>query len=251
MPYVNWRIFAATCSIPALLAFFLTYFILPESPRFLIEKLKFEEAAIVLNNLSVIHVSELDLRTEYDKNDNNAEEKVNKNVMPIIFTNKNLQKITFTLMIIWFTLSFGSYGLTTWITTLFIAVGENNPYQDSFIFAIANLPGNLISVLLIDIYGRKKLLFFGMVLAGFCSVGFAFSGKRKDVVVLCAALFNCFSVIGWNSLDILSKYICFHVYILICVYIYLYYIYVFIYRYLYIHIIHAQMYSMYLFHVRI
>jgi MFS family permease len=204
MPYVNWRIFAAVCSIPAFLAFMLTYFILPESPRFLIEKLKFEEAAAVLNKLSVVHVSELDLRTEYNKRNNDTEKQVDENVIPIIFTNSYLQKITFTLMIIWFTLSFGSYGLTTWITTLFIAIGERNPYQDSFIFALANLPGNMISVLLVDTYGRKRLLFSGMILAGFCSIGFAFSGKRKDVVVLCAALFNCFSVIGWNSLDILS-----------------------------------------------
>ena len=214
MPYTNWRWFAAVCSLPALSAFLLTYFILPESPRFLMGQMKFEEAAIVLNRLSILKTNPGELRNDLlmrtnsdDVSIEGTEVKSNlldKIVCPIIFSNRKLIKITSTLMIIWFTLSFGSYGISTWINTLFKDIGESNPYEDSFIFAAANLPGNVVSILLVDKYGRKKLLFFGMLLSAISSIGFAIGKSQKELVVLCAALFNAFSVIGWNSLDCLS-----------------------------------------------
>jgi hypothetical protein len=43
-PGISWRPFAVVCSIPAALALLLTYTILPESPRFLLGKKKFNEA---------------------------------------------------------------------------------------------------------------------------------------------------------------------------------------------------------------
>lgn len=210
IPGSNWRWFAGVCSLPAFIAFLLTYFCLPESPRYLIEKLDFDEAADVINRLSVLKTTSQELKIEYYMNksdDEMFEETKSSKVTPsvlTIFSIKKLRKISITLMIIWFTLSFGSYGIITWINSIFKDVGETNLYKDSFIFALANLPGNLISILLVDKYGRKNLLFYGMFFAGICSIGFAIESKNKNLVVLCAALFNASSVIGWNSLDCLS-----------------------------------------------
>lgn len=41
-----------------------------------------------------------------------------------VLSGHRLRYITMTLMCIWFTLSFGSYGLSTWISTLFQDIGE-------------------------------------------------------------------------------------------------------------------------------
>lgn len=171
MPYTNWRYFAGICVIPALLAFLLTYFILPESPRYLLEKIEFEKVTKALNDISIIQISSTDLINEfYIKNKNNIENNnednyencdneveinfeninnantdINKNnihtnvnnitsnintknnrnnkttyKIPVIFTNKKLKYLTFILMIIWFTLSFGSYGITTWVSRIFV-----------------------------------------------------------------------------------------------------------------------------------
>lgn len=109
------------------------------------------------------------------------------------------------LMTIWFTISFGSYGISTWITLLFADVGISNPYFASFIFALANLPGNIISLLFIDIVGRRWLLSIGMSLAGLSSIGFAMNTSEPMIVILFASLFNAFSVMGWNSLDCLAS----------------------------------------------
>ena len=210
IPGSNWRWFAGVCSLPAFIAFLLTIFCLPESPRYLIEKQNFDDAADVLNRLSVVQTTSQELKIEYYMNksddemfDESKSAKKTPSVLTIFFI-KKLRRISLTLMVIWFTLSFGSYGIITWINSIFKDVGETNLYKDSFIFALANLPGNLISILLVDKYGRKNLLFYGMLLAGIFSIGFAVEKKNKNLVVLCAALFNASSVIGWNSLDCLS-----------------------------------------------
>lgn len=122
---------------------------------------------------------------------------------PIIRDDKLRRTVT-TLLLIWFTLSFGSYGISTWIANLFRDLGEVSPYADSFIFAAANLPGNVISYLLIERVGRRRLLLWGMSLAAICSMSFALDAKQRATVVTCAALFNAMSVVGWNSLDCLS-----------------------------------------------
>jgi MFS family permease len=213
IPGSDWRWFAGVCAIPAFTAFLLALFIIPESPRYSIEKLNFDEAAAALNRLSSLKTTAQELKIEYymNKSDDGIFEgtkvEVKASNVPIMFSTKKMIRTSITLMVIWFTLSFGSYGISTWITTIFNKIGEINSYEGAFIFALANLPGNLVSILLVDKYGRKNLLFFGMLLAGLCSIGFAILTTRKDMngqIIFCAAAFNAFSVIGWNSLDCLS-----------------------------------------------
>jgi len=111
---------------------------------------------------------------------------------------------TLIFMGIWFTLSFGSYGLSTWIAVLFTDVGIGNVYAATFIYACANLPGNLVSILYMDTLGRHTLLKYGMALAALSGLGFAIDTKDAAVVIFCAALFNAFSVAGWNALDCMT-----------------------------------------------
>lgn len=247
LPHVHWRWFALVSSLPAFLAFVLSYYRLPESPRFLVNKQRFSEARVVLNRISTVRLSEDDLTLEApqptlqvksplnhqhqmdeidyenslkstesfsvnrndDKDDvrfdvtNDSESTGILSALRLLY-GKEFRVTTIVLMTIWFTLSFGSYGISTWISLLFADVGIGNPYAASFIFALANLPGNMISLWFIDKYGRRWLLCIGMCLAGASSIGFALDTSNQAVVVLFASLFNAFSVIGWNSLDCMS-----------------------------------------------
>jgi MFS family permease len=233
LPGLNWRYYAAICSIPAFIAFFLCYAYVPESPRYLLRRGLLEETAKVLSTLSTVHVTPEMLAHEQiafcavptsESNASNltadqqqfsapfaSEEDTMVRKMRndpfanirILFVGHYL-RTSLVLMIIWFTLSFGSYGIANWISTLFSDVGIGNPYAASFIFAMANLPGNLVSIWLIDRIGRRWLLTIGMVLAAVSVLGFALDQSDASVVVLSASLFNAFSVIGWNSLDCLA-----------------------------------------------
>ena len=75
----------------------------------------------------------------------------------------------------------------------------------TFLFALANGPGNVASFYLIEVLGRKRLLAYSMLLAAVSAFIFASaSGKHDQVAVAFACAFQSFSVSGWNSLDALS-----------------------------------------------
>ena len=239
IPGLSWRYYAAVCSLPAFVAFMLSYWYVPESPRYLIRRGLVDEAAEVLSTLSVIQVTGRQLAHDQiafsalptsettppsasaflsgtdgsaagpsltGKEAKSVMDKVREDPFAnirVLFVGQYL-RTSIVLMVIWFTLSFGSYGISNWISVLFTDVGIGNPYAASFIFAMANLPGNIISVWLVDSLGRRWLLTIGMVLAAVSVLGFALDQKDAAVVVLSASLFNAFSVMGWNSLDCLS-----------------------------------------------
>lgn len=223
----GWRPFAAVCATPALLTFILTWAFIPESPRYLLGKKEYYEAARALEVMSGVPVRPSDLMRK-EKVSKAAAASVGGNVVskfdPVVplrgarggtmnqirestlarLFAPSLIKTTLVLMVIWFMLCFGSYGISTWISELFIDIGVSNAYADAFIFALANLPGNIISICYVETLGRRRLLTYGMGLSGLAAFGFAIDTKQKELVVLFAALFNAFSTVGWNSLDCLS-----------------------------------------------
>ena len=134
-------------------------------------------------------------RQEYGGTNNVTESKKTTGIL--VLFEKRLLPSTLIYMFIWFTLSFGSYGISTWITVLFEDVGIGNVYASAFIFALANLPGNIVSILYVEQIGRRQLLFYGMLCAGFSTIGFALGTSVPALVVICATLFNAFSVAGW------------------------------------------------------
>ena len=105
---------------------------------------------------------------------------------------------------VWFLLSFGSYGISTWISTLFDDIGISDVYFASLVVALATLPvhltllleyfylfhlhssdkestrqGNVAAYIYIDTIGRCPLLIYGMVAASFTAIGTVLD-KRKE-----------------------------------------------------------------------
>eukprot|EP00804_Cyclotella_cryptica_P004834 CCRYP_004919-RA/>CCRYP_004919-RA protein AED:0.09 eAED:0.17 QI:0/0/0/1/1/1/2/0/724 len=134
-----------------------------------------------------------------------------------LYSPQLISQSTLPLQTLWFSLSFGTYGIATWINSLFVAVHLQNLYWNSFLFALANLPGNIISVLYSDKWGRKRMLVSSLVGAAGSLAGFAmlvyFGGNhgrddgskfRTNAIVLFACSFQMFSIVSWNTIDILS-----------------------------------------------
>ena len=116
----------------------------------------------------------------------------------------SLLRTSLLLMIVWFALSLGWYGLTLWIPTIFAESDiELDEFQDAFLVQAANLPGNVISSLLVDRVGRKGVLAWSLVFACAAAVAFPFA-RTEWTVVLCACLLNAASTCSWNALDCLS-----------------------------------------------
>jgi MFS transporter, VNT family, synaptic vesicle glycoprotein 2 len=120
------------------------------------------------------------------------------------FMHPSIRRTSVLLLVCWFTLSFGWYGLVLWIPTLFTAQQfDIDPYQNAFLVAAANLPGNLLASCLMDRVGRRRLLGVSMLFSALFAFIFAFS-QVAWLTVATACLLNMVSVGGWNSLDCLS-----------------------------------------------
>jgi predicted MFS family arabinose efflux permease len=111
--------------------------------------------------------------------------------------------VTLLISFIWFALSFGSYGIATWISELYMKTGFNdNPYKPALIYSFANLPGNIAASFLIDYVGSSKLVFWSMILA--CASAALLAFKAQILVLGGSILYSSFSTAGWNGLDALT-----------------------------------------------
>lgn len=250
LPGWTWRPFVVAAALPVFLTLISACFLLPESPRYLIQRGRYTEAAKSLRRLTGHHVSpeslvgggEDDTLTDDEANPlttdgmllpTAAKDEENGTSLssapsrsaatPMVSPRQrgkawlkvlesvagvfrgSLRLTTLRLMVVWFTLCFGTYGLSTWISTIFKVIGIKNEFLPTFLFALANLPGNIASFVLIERLGRKRLLAFSMLLAAGSAFVFAFTSTRATwLAVVAACCFQAFSVAGWNALDALS-----------------------------------------------
>ena len=233
---LSWRVFAIACAVPTTLGAILVGNLVPESPRFLALGNRQEEALVVINNLGRQMKFDGPLMTREEIEElypptitNTGPDRTGScacswrdlpwTAMYEIFQRDQL-RTTLSLQAIWFALSFGSYGILTWINTLFEEIHLENPYFNAMLFALANLPGNIGSALLVDRIGRRNVL-FGSAMGGALSLlGFAFvtrnqgsnesssSHTRHDEtvgIVVAACLFQAFVAMAWNTIDTLSS----------------------------------------------
>lgn len=158
---LSWRWFAAVVGLPSFVCFALTLWYVPESPHFLASH---GQCQAVSDVLQYVHRTQKSARhVQFQFTDSLAAQKQHlqhaassvsshrRTVLDAermrgivrLFHRPQLAT-TLVLMLCAFCLSFGSYGLSTWIAKLFQAVGLSNPFANAFLFAGANLPGNVV-----------------------------------------------------------------------------------------------------------
>ncbi|RLN15364.1 hypothetical protein BBJ28_00007888 [Nothophytophthora sp. Chile5] len=175
---LSWRWFAASVGLPSFTCFLFTFWYVPESPHFLASRGDAEGASRVLQYIHGVHQSgrhiQIKMTTASPDGENtengqeledgqpagSLQERSSPNaaghtgpsaicsresfrVVARLFMPPNVGP-TLLLMMCGFCLSFGSYGLSTWITKLFQSAGLANPFANAFLFAGANLPGNVV-----------------------------------------------------------------------------------------------------------
>lgn len=124
-----------------------------------------------------------------------------------LYENSNLRRTTLALQLVWFSLSFGSYGLMTWINIIFEKVHLENIYFNALLFAAANLPGNILAAIFLDRIKRSTSLIGSIVCASVSLLLFAVSAARMHPfgIVASACLFQCFTIVSWNTIDTMTS----------------------------------------------
>lgn len=106
-----------------------------------------------------------------------------------------------------------------------------NIYWNALLFALSNLPGNLLSVTLMDRTGRSSLLIGSIMAAAMSLLAFAYvaaidsrndddnnenhnnqnsdntsvSPLPRGWIVLAACSFQCFTIAAWNCIDVMTS----------------------------------------------
>ncbi|PHU15122.1 Organic cation/carnitine transporter 7 [Capsicum chinense] len=177
MPRLGWRWLLALSSIPSFAALLL-YIFTVESPRYLYVEGRISDAHDILRKIAVVNQTKLppgmlvsDQVTEL--NEELLGSKANKIFnfkkglsSSLMLLSPNLLRITLLMWVVYFGNSFSYYGII--LLTSQFSTGENrcfsvalhvkndsSHYRDVFITSLAELPGLLISALIVEKAGRK------------------------------------------------------------------------------------------------
>ncbi|XP_078056313.1 synaptic vesicle glycoprotein 2C isoform X4 [Mustelus asterias] len=247
MHFQSWRLFVMLCSVPSLSSALIYALGMPESPKYLMEAGREDDALRVFQRMFywnnrrtarsfpverlLIPPAEKSSTKFYDSCVDRFLNLIMKGLDPIrkILARK-LRVTSIILAIIFFSISFGYYGLWMWFPELLkrmetgggsacssIRNGSSEEdaknitcypvktvvYKEGFIIAAANLPGNIFTILLMDLLGGKLLLCASLFLSGI-SVFFIWEVTTKTQSLIVSCVFSAISVIAWNSLDVIG-----------------------------------------------
>ncbi|XP_043981399.1 synaptic vesicle glycoprotein 2B [Gambusia affinis] len=247
LDFQSWRLFVVLCSVPSISSAVLFKLLMPESPKFLMEAGRAEEAIRVFRLMFEMNMKgtekafpEFALRTnskpggefrEIESGDPKRKHLMSvlkEGLLPIkqMFSG-SIKARSIVLLIIFYCISFGYYGLWMWFPELFARVESsggspcanvsvpsalNNQscypvktavYMEGFIIAASNLPGNIFTILIMDSTGGKTLLSCSLIVSSL-SVFLIYVVQTKVQSLGLSCIFSGVSVIAWNALDVVG-----------------------------------------------
>ncbi|XP_041853710.1 synaptic vesicle glycoprotein 2C isoform X2 [Melanotaenia boesemani] len=246
LDFQSWRVFVVLCSVPSITSALLFRLLMPESPKFLMEAGREKEAIHVFRLMFDLNMkgkdktlSEFSLCTSSKQRGELEEIRaqgsqakcltriLKKGFVPIkqMFGGP-LKTRSFTLLIIFYCISFGYYGLWMWFPELFARIENGGSpcanlslpsplhnqscypvktavYIEGFVIAASNLPGNIFTILMMDSTGGKALL-SGSLMVSSLSVFLIYMVQTKTQSLGLSCVFSGVSVIAWNALDVVG-----------------------------------------------
>ncbi|XP_041650910.1 synaptic vesicle glycoprotein 2C [Cheilinus undulatus] len=240
--FQGWRLFVMLCSVPSLTSALFFLLLLPESPKFLMEAGREKEALHVFKKMFEMNMwgkeknfTVLGLCTGPKQHPEDTEfwskggwsTAFKKVLNPIEQMFQGSLKVrSFVLLIIFYCISFGYYGLWMWFPELFARLESGGSpcrnmtllrplqnqscypvktavYMEGFIIAASNLPGNLFTILMMDSTGGKVLLSSSLLVSSL-SVFLIYVVQTKYQSLILSCVFSGVSVVAWNALDVVG-----------------------------------------------
>jgi putative MFS transporter len=193
VPRFGWRWLLVVSALPGLIIYFIRRSI-PESPRYLLVSGRSDEARRVLDLVA----RENGVTLSAGKIQPPPPSK--RGQVKDLWSPK-LVRTTVLLWVLWFAISLGYYGVFTWLPSYFRAKGMAllPIYQNTFILALAQLPGYFTAAYFVEKVGRRLTLAVYLVLSGLFTYLFAVA-TNLPLVVGMAAWMSFFTLGAWGAL---------------------------------------------------
>lgn len=180
----DWRYLSLAVSLP-LLILFSCFFILPESPRWLIATGKFAEAAKIMQKMAEINGKQLPSNYETILREK-VESAISKStpetrtygIMDLVIT-PNMRKKTFIVTFIWFANTSVYVGLSYYAPAL-----GGNEIWNFFLAGVVELPTYIFLWPSLTYFGRRWILCVSMVIGGVACLGTFLVQQRQTVMLV-------------------------------------------------------------------
>ena len=192
-PMVGWRVLLAVSAVPGAIVYFIRRHV-PESPRYLLIEGREEEARQVLQQVARENGTTLDVdRLEVQER--------TAGITVSALWKKPFARSTLMLWVGWFAISLGYYGMFIWLPGIFVDRGFEflQTYQNTFLLALAQLPGYFSAAYLVEHWGRKWTLAVYLIFSGVFTYLFAVV-SGLSFIVGAAMLMSFFTLGAWGVL---------------------------------------------------
>nr|WP_244593488.1 MFS transporter [Methylopila sp. Yamaguchi] len=201
LTHFTWREMFLCQAIPALFLF-VVRFLVPESPRWLADRGRLDEAEKVMSHIERKVAERLPAGASLGE------------PKPVAALARGQRRFSFmelwageyasrTVMIwlVWFFALLGFYGLTTWLGALLQAQGFTNTKSTEYVvlIALAGIPGFITAAWLVDAWGRKGTC--ALMLIGSAVAAFAYGNAPSFTMLIVFGLVMQFFLFGmWSTL---------------------------------------------------
>ncbi len=170
LKFKQWWKLQVAVSLPLFLLLGL-YFVLPESPRWLIAKGKFAEAKKTIEQAAKVNKVKLSPHLlEFDNNLGISGETLSSNMGFVdLFRNRHVRKITVIMFVNWAVITLGFFGINLSATHLGTGI-----FSSYFMTALVEIPSYIFCTQVMDRWGRKPIFVGSLFLTGISAIFAAF-----------------------------------------------------------------------------
>ncbi|KAK2895665.1 hypothetical protein Q8A73_015153 [Channa argus] len=175
----HWRLAQLITAIPVALVAVYIWFI-PESARWLLVRGRSEEAKQL-----IVKAATINKRTVPDSLLDKivVKDTVNKGGIKIIFRSSLLTRYFFIILLAWFSFNLALYWLYLNMGTFGLSI-----FMTQLLFGAIEIPANLLSMWLLEVFGRRVLYIVTLVLSGLASILMLSVPQGHGIVVTCCAV---------------------------------------------------------------
>jgi putative MFS transporter len=204
VPTLGWRWLFVISALPGLVLYLIRRYV-PESPRFLLAQGKRTQAWEVLRHVARENGMEPSRLEVLEREDSQAQPVAAQPAQPPSVVRSLFEprfaRTTILLWLIWFLISLGYYGAFTWLPSWFRTKGFSllAVYPNTFVMALAQLPGYFSAAWLVEKLGRRWTLAIYLCASGVFAWLFALA--QSPAAVLATAVWLSFFALGaWGAL---------------------------------------------------